>query len=84
MKPLEHLMNKKTLAGLVLLVSSSVVGIPACGDECAAKYEAPANGAYISKGYSGSRAQSSSSPANDDGCPPGCSSSSDTCCYCPD
>lgn len=83
MKALENLMDKKKLTGLVLLVSSSVVGIPACGDDCAAGYEAPKNGAYVSKEY-GSQAQSSSYQANDNGCPPGCSSSSDTCCYCPD
>lgn len=83
MKALENLMDKKKLAGLVLLVSSSVVGIPACGDDCAAGYKTPKNGAYVSKEY-GSQPESPGYNANDNGCPPGCSSSSDTCCYCPD
>ncbi len=82
----QYTVNKKVMTGLVFLIGSTIGGLSGCGDDdCSgAKSGQLKNGAYLSKEYGlESNAQLSRYDANDDGCPPGCSSSSDTCCWCP-
>ena len=82
----EYTVNKKVMTGLVFLIGSAIGGLSGCGDDCSsAKSGQLQNGAYLSKMYGAlkSNAQTPKYNAQEDGCPSGCSSISDTCCWCP-
>lgn len=92
-KMLEYIVNKKMLAGLAL-VAGTMFATVGC-ENCEAEYGPAAKGLYTEKidfspeenGYqqqSGSKNLGTKAAEDDnDGCPSGCNSISDTCCWCP-
>ncbi len=84
---LEKIIGSKRLVGLAMIASVGL-GMNACGEEdCQTNFESSTyalmgEGESVYKQEQSSPYETKRSALGEDGCPSGCTSISDTCCWC--